>query len=79
MPVRTGYQHGTPSWIDLSTTDPDAARAFYGAVFGWSFEVNPTDQGGEYIMARKGEHAAADPENDITHLRYRLLKVLLTL
>ena len=59
MPVRTGYQHGTPSWIDLSTTDPDAARAFYGAVFGWSFEVNPTDQGGEYIMARKGEHAAA--------------------
>ncbi|NNE11442.1 MAG: VOC family protein [Ilumatobacter sp.] len=59
MTVRTSYQHGTPSWIDLSTSDPDAARKFYGALFGWEFDVNPTDQGGDYIMARKGEHAAA--------------------
>ena len=59
MPVRTSYQHGTPSWIDLSTSDPDGARAFYQAVFGWEYDVNPTDQGGEYIMARKGDHSAA--------------------
>ncbi len=59
MPTRTEYQHGTPSWIDLSTSDVDASRAFYGPVFGWDFEANPTDQGGEYVMARKGEHAAA--------------------
>ena len=59
MTVRTEYAHGTPSWIDLSTTDVDSARTFYGSVFGWDFEENPTDQGAPYIMARKGEHAAA--------------------
>ncbi|MEM7273257.1 MAG: VOC family protein [Actinomycetota bacterium] len=59
MPERTAHAPGTPSWIDLSTTDPDAAREFYGAIFGWSYEVNPTDQGGEYIMARRDGRAAA--------------------
>ncbi|SDM74578.1 VOC family protein [Allokutzneria albata] len=28
---------GTPTWIDLPVVDVDAAKAFYGAVFGWSF------------------------------------------
>ncbi len=51
MPVRTSYSHGTPSWIDLSTTDPSAAQEFYSAMFGWEFEANPTDQGGDYYMA----------------------------
>jgi hypothetical protein len=51
MPTRTSYAHGTPSWIDLSTTDPAAARAFYGELFGWLFEANPVDGGGEYVMA----------------------------
>ncbi|MEM9606938.1 MAG: VOC family protein [Actinomycetota bacterium] len=59
MPTRTSYAHGTPSWIDLATTDVAAARSFYGGLFGWAFEENPTDQGSPYVMARKGEHAAA--------------------
>jgi predicted enzyme related to lactoylglutathione lyase len=59
MPERTSYAHGTPSWVDLSTTDTAAAQEFYGALFGWEFEANPTDQGGEYLMARKGGKAAA--------------------
>ena len=59
MTIRTAYANGTPSWIDLATTDTKAARAFYGAVFGWSFDENPTDQGSPYIMARKGDHAVA--------------------
>lgn len=28
---------GSMSWHDLMTRDPKAARAFYGAVFGWQF------------------------------------------
>jgi uncharacterized protein len=28
---------GTPTWIDLAVTDLPAAKAFYGAVFGWEF------------------------------------------
>jgi predicted enzyme related to lactoylglutathione lyase len=28
---------GTPTWIDLAVTDPQGAKEFYGAVFGWEF------------------------------------------
>ena len=33
------HQFGTPCWVDLMTSDPDAARRFYGELFGWTFEV----------------------------------------
>ncbi len=59
MPERTGYAHGTPSWLDLSSSDPGASRAFYGGLFGWDFEENPTDGGGSYIMATKGGKSVA--------------------
>ena len=47
-----GYRHGAQlvnapgTWnsSDLTTTDVDGARAFYGAVFGW--EADPVDFGG---------------------------------
>ena len=32
------YPHGVPSWVDTEQPDTDAARAFYGELFGWSFE-----------------------------------------
>jgi len=32
---RESYPPGTFSWSDLGTTDRDAARAFYGELFGW--------------------------------------------
>lgn len=51
MSVKTSYAQGTPSWVDLSSTDPAASQAFYGGLFGWTFESSPTPQGGEYIMA----------------------------
>ena len=35
MAERTQYTPGTFSWVDLATTDPDAAKSFYGALFGW--------------------------------------------
>lgn len=59
MPERTSYPPGTPSWTDLSTTDPAAAREFYGAVLGWEFAEFPTDQGDPYIMAMKGGQPVA--------------------
>ena len=60
MVERTSYAHGTPSWTDLSTSDPQAAKAFYGPLFGWEFTDNPTDQGGPYTMATKdGKSVAA--------------------
>jgi predicted enzyme related to lactoylglutathione lyase len=33
---------GKFTWLDLATDDPDGARAFYGAVFGWRFQ--PVDK-----------------------------------
>lgn len=56
----TSYVHGTPSWIDLATPDPAAARDFYGSLFGWEFSEEPTDQEGvNYIMVTKGGKTVA--------------------
>ena len=48
-----------PAWVDLSTKDPAAARAFYSKVFAWDIEVNPDPQYGGYALARiDGQDAA---------------------
>ncbi|MEZ5267422.1 MAG: VOC family protein [Microthrixaceae bacterium] len=48
------------AWTDLATPDPEAAKEFYGQLFGWTFETDPTDQpGNDYIMCNKGDAAAA--------------------
>jgi predicted enzyme related to lactoylglutathione lyase len=41
---------GAPCWIDLSTSDLDAAQRFYGNVFGWTFETAGPEYGG-YVTA----------------------------
>ena len=43
-----------PAWVDLSTSDPAAAHAFYSAVLGWDVAVSPDPQYGGYAMARVG-------------------------
>lgn len=60
MGLRTGYKQGTPSWVDLSTSDQDAAKSFYGSLFGWSWDDNDMGDGSTYSMAQlKGKTAAA--------------------
>jgi predicted enzyme related to lactoylglutathione lyase len=45
------YAPGTPSWIDLSSPDPDASAAFYGGLMGWSAtEPGPAEETGGYRM-----------------------------
>ena len=52
MGERTQYTPGTFSWTDLSTTDPDAAKTFYSALFGWELTDMPAGENGEiYSMA----------------------------
>lgn len=54
MPERTSYEPGTPSWVDLGTSDLDASRAFYGELFGWTAEEpGPVEETGGYAMFRK--------------------------
>ncbi len=54
MAQRTSYKQGTPSWVDLQTTDVAAAKAFYGGLFGWKFDDQPMPDGGAYSMALVG-------------------------
>ncbi len=40
-------------WNDLITDNLDLTRAFYGALFGWTFE-HASGKGGRYLLARSG-------------------------
>jgi len=59
MPVRTSYAQGTPNWVDLQSPDQNAARAFYGSLFGWTFDDQPMPDGAVYSMAKLGDHDVA--------------------
>src|SRR5919204_2122280 len=51
------YEPGVPCWVDTLQPDPDAAMAFYGALFGWEFAgpgEMPGDPPGRYHVARLG-------------------------
>lgn len=50
MAERTSYAPGTPSWADVGVPDTAAAAAFYGALFGWTFEPSPDPEAGGYGM-----------------------------
>ena len=43
MLARNGYPAGVPCWVDIMQPDLDATMAFYGDLFGWSFEVRTPD------------------------------------
>ena len=60
MPQRDGYAHGTPGWVDLSTADTEGSKAFYGELFGWSWEDQEGLGGGfVYSIARMDGRAVA--------------------
>ncbi len=57
MPEITSYAPGTPSWVDLSTTDAEGALTFYGALFGWDNDPQPMGPDSFYYMQRMRGHA----------------------
>ena len=50
MGKRERYEPGTFCWVDLATTDPAGAKAFYGELFGWEAEDMPAGEAGTYTM-----------------------------
>ena len=48
-----------PAWVELSTSDPAAARDFYTRLFDWRIEVSDDPQYGGYGMARVSAADAA--------------------
>jgi len=59
MGQRTSYASGTFSWVDLSTSDPEAAKSFYEGLFGWTHEDMPTGNGTYAMMRLNGKDVAA--------------------
>ena len=60
MALFTSHAPGTPSWVDLMTTDLDAAKGFYGALFGWDLEDQFDDDANRvYVMAKLDGKAVA--------------------
>ena len=60
MGKRTEHKPGTFSWVDLATTDPAAAKTFYGELFGWTAEDVPMSETEFYTMLRlDGDFVAA--------------------
>ena len=54
----TAFAPGTPCWVDLTTSDVDASKAFYAEVLGWQFEETPPEYGG-YVNATSDGHRVA--------------------
>jgi predicted enzyme related to lactoylglutathione lyase len=53
MLERDGYPAGVPCWVDTAQPDPEAAIAFYGGLFGWSFDDSiSSDSPSQYFVAR---------------------------
>lgn len=51
----TSIKQGAASWVELSTSDEDAALAFYTGLFGWKDQSEPMPAeagGGAYHMAQ---------------------------
>ena len=69
--VTENQPDGTPTWIDLGVPDLDRALDFYGALFGWQFDVAPAEYG-RYTTAylHGGRVAALAPSHDPTSTRY---------
>lgn len=53
------HSNGAPCWIDLMTSDTEKAKAFYGELFGWTFETGDQEKYGGYITARKNGRSVA--------------------
>lgn len=59
MPTRTAAAPaGAPTWIDLGTPDPDASRAFYTALFGWTIDDPGPEYGGYVNFLKDGVRVA---------------------
>ncbi|MCW2569042.1 MAG: Glyoxalase/bleomycin resistance protein/dioxygenase [Mycobacterium sp.] len=65
MAERTSYTEGTPSWVDLGTPDLEAAKRFYGDLFGWTYEGGGEEVGHYTNALRDGLPVAAlAPQHD---------------
>ena len=58
MPAHDSSPNGAPCWVELFTSNPDKARAFYGALFGWDAEEPNPEFGGYTNFTAQGVRIA---------------------
>ncbi len=76
MPTVSQHSFGRYCWVDLSTTDPESARKFYGKLMGWEFD-NLYDEG-NFIFSMillDGKHVAAMGQLQPSHIEAGLSPV----
>jgi predicted enzyme related to lactoylglutathione lyase len=64
MPTRDSAPIGAPCWVDLFTSDPAGAQAFYSDIFGWTSETAGEEYGGYFNFAKDGVLVAGGMRND---------------
>lgn len=47
--------HGQVHWTELMTRDVAAAKAYYAAICGWTFETMPMESGDYHLGFREGQ------------------------
>src|SRR4051794_1849769 len=77
MSERTSYVAGTPSWVDIGSTDLAKTHAFYTGLFGWECQdagpVEETGGYGFYTLGGKliaGYGPAQDPNGGVWWTSY---------
>ncbi len=58
MTIRETPPAGVPCWVDLWTSDVEAARRFYGDLFGWTADDPAPEFGGYFGFQREGRQIA---------------------
>jgi uncharacterized protein len=66
MTKRDTAPAGAPCWLELYTSDPDAAKRFYGELFGWTHEDGGEELGGYISFFKDGLRVAGGMRNDGT-------------
>jgi predicted enzyme related to lactoylglutathione lyase len=82
MPAITDHTPGSFCWFELATTDQEAAKQFYGSLFGWQakdtpmgptetyteFQIDGKDVGAAYTM-REPERKQGIPPHWLVYVR----------
>ena len=59
MPNIDRHNPGAFCWVELGTTDQNAAKSFYSSLFGWAINDHPMGPAGTYTVFRVGDRDAA--------------------
>lgn len=64
MPDRETIPAGIPCWIDLMSSDPEKAQAFYAGLFGWTAEASGEEYGNYVTFSKDGHPVAGMARNE---------------